>query len=600
MKAHQLLFQNVIDINPRTGIIKLHSLRMALVSTEAMGILRRDLVSTLGMERAKGFLMRYGWACGYHDGEAIQKMFDWDSKKELLFSGPFLHTLEGIVTVEPDILEFDDEKLYFTGYWLNSYEVEEHIRHFGTCNTPVCWTLVGYASGFLTKVFGKQVLVREKHCAGKKDDYCYYVAKTIDQWKEEEREDIRYYQAENLVSELDRVYNEIEKLNQMILHAEEIDKKLTNFMLEGKSLSFILGFLADVLDRSVVIEKGSLGEILEACFKDDTHEKYYKKWKLSKSIRRDVNLDTFELMANGFLLGKMVVIGNDKLEKHQHMIIERAINVCIIQLFHQRAIAQSIWKKKEDFLEDILEGTYNEDLLRRRAHDLDIRIGGHSRISVIQVSLKEELENVLSFIVLKYPHINAFLKRDSIVLILYEVEKDEPSVYEFLVDLKGLIEEKFKTLKVYISSGRAVQSLTELGKSYQDALQITRFLQLAYPSYSAVATFEQLEPITLFLKCTDQEELIFFCKKTIGKLIEYDQEQQANFLLTLKTYLDLNGNLYKTAQKLHLSISGLRYRLNRIEELCGIDLKDSAILFKFQLAVQIYFTLNLLGQKPFL
>lgn len=545
--------------------------------------------------------MRYGWACGYHDGEAIQKMFDWDSKEELILSGPSLHTLEGIVTVEPDELQFDSEKLYFTGYWSNSYEVEEHIRHFGTSDTPVCWTLVGYASGFLTKVFGKEVLVKEQQCVGKKDNRCFYVAKTIDQWEEEEREDLRYYQAENLFSELDRVYKEIQKLNQNILYAEEIHKKLTNFMLEGRSLSYILSFLADVLNRSVVIEKGNLGEILEACFKADTHENDYKMWKLSKSLHQNVKLDTFELKANGILLGKMLVIGSEYLSKQQQMIIERAINVCIIQMFHQRAIAQSIWKMKEDFLEDILDGKYDEDLLRRRANDLDIRIDGHSRVLAIKLSLKEELENVLSFIVLKHPHINAFLKRDSIILILQgESEKAGPNVYEFLVSLKVLIEEKFKILKVYISSGRVVQSLAELGKSYEDALRITRFLQLAYPSYNAVATFEQLEPIMLFLKCADPEELISFCKKTIGKLIEYDQTNQNNLLLTLKTYLDLNGNLHKTSQKLHLSIAGLRYRIKRIEELCGVNLKDGAISFNFQMAIQIYFALKLINQKPFL
>lgn len=81
MKAYQLLFDKLIDINPRTGMIKFNGKRMTLVSVEALGILRRDLVNTLGSARAKGFLMRYGWACGFKDGETIEKMYQWDSKK---------------------------------------------------------------------------------------------------------------------------------------------------------------------------------------------------------------------------------------------------------------------------------------------------------------------------------------------------------------------------------------------------------------------------------------------------------------------------------------------------------------------------------------
>jgi len=133
MKAHQLLFQNLIDINPRSGMMKLHSRRMALISTKALGILRRDLVSTLGMDRAKGFLMRYGWACGFNDGEVIQRMFQWDSKRELLLSGPSLHTLEGVGTVGADRLALNEEQIVFSVYWFDSYEAEEHIRYLGYC-----------------------------------------------------------------------------------------------------------------------------------------------------------------------------------------------------------------------------------------------------------------------------------------------------------------------------------------------------------------------------------------------------------------------------------------------------------------------------------
>lgn len=38
-------------------------------------------------------------------------------KEELLLAGPYLHTLEGTATVEPDIIEFDEKILHFTGRW---------------------------------------------------------------------------------------------------------------------------------------------------------------------------------------------------------------------------------------------------------------------------------------------------------------------------------------------------------------------------------------------------------------------------------------------------------------------------------------------------
>lgn len=41
MKASRLSFDNMIDINARTGMISVKGKRMALMSTEALGLLRR-------------------------------------------------------------------------------------------------------------------------------------------------------------------------------------------------------------------------------------------------------------------------------------------------------------------------------------------------------------------------------------------------------------------------------------------------------------------------------------------------------------------------------------------------------------------------------
>lgn len=592
------MFQNLIDINPRTGIISFHSQRMALMSTEALGILRRDLVSTLGMERAKGFLMRYGWACGYNDGDAISKMFPWESKRELLLSGPALHTLEGIVTVEVEKLEFDEENITFCGHWKNSYEAEEHIRHFGFGDSPVCWTLVGYASGFVRRVFGKEVLAKEIKCRGKRDEHCYFMIKAVHEWDEKEREDLRYYHTESLVSELDRMYNQLRTLNQSILRSEEVYKKLTDLMLEGKTLPNLLNYLSEKINRSVVIEKDSLNEMVECAFRNKKHREAYRKGKEEKeglNFQESLSTEAFPLMASGLKMGNLVVIGDKPLSQEERMIIERSNNVFTIYLFHQRSIAQSIWKMKEDFFEDILDGHYDEKFLKRRAQDLDIRIDDSARVIALKVTPKKETENVLDYILHKNPELNCFLKRDTIVIIATGWG-DGKQVRPFLEQLKESLEEKFKCKRFYIGSGRVVHSLPDLGTSYQDALRIADFLQLAYPVYSSMATFEQLEPIILFVKGGDQEELIAFCRKTLGKLIEHDHVNQGNLLQTLKTFLANNGNLRKTAKDLHLSITGLRYRLERIESLCGVDLKDGNELFKLHLALQIHFTLQMIRQ----
>ena len=47
---------------------------------------------------------------------------------------------------------------------------------------------------------------------------------------------------------------------------------------------------------------------------------------------------------------------------------------------------------------------------------------------------------------------------------------------------------------------------------------------------------------------------------------------------TLYVFLANGGNLEKTAMDITLSLSGLRYRLQKIEELLGHDLRDPFII----------------------
>ncbi|MSQ32406.1 MAG: hypothetical protein EXR59_04115 [Dehalococcoidia bacterium] len=68
---------------------------------------------------------------------------------------------------------------------------------------------------------------------------------------------------------------------------------------------------------------------------------------------------------------------------------------------------------------------------------------------------------------------------------------------------------------------------------------------------------------------SDMAELIF------QPLVEYDRAHQSDLLHTLNVFLKCGGNQSKTSLELFLHRSSLLYRLRRIEELSGFDLKDN-------------------------
>ncbi|WP_158738097.1 XylR N-terminal domain-containing protein [Alteribacillus sp. YIM 98480] len=590
MRAHQLLFDNLIDINPRTGMITFNQKRMALVSVEGLGLLRRDLINTLGMERAKGFLMRYGWAWGMKDGESIASMYEWETQEELMLAGPVLHTLEGVVTVEPDMIEATESSLHFTGFWRNSFEAVEHINHYGYSTDTVCWILVGYASGYLTSTFGKDVIVYEDKCAGKGDDYCRFVAKTMDHLEEKHKKDMRYYKAESLASELDRAYNELHEINKNIMESDKIQEELTNLFLEDKDFSETIDFVAKTLNKSIVVDY--YNQIIESAFLKEEDKVVYDNWadKSIYSEEKQNDIATFPIRANNVNLGRMVIIGHEKMRNKDQFIIKRALGVFTIQLFHQWKITRSLWKKKEEFFEEMLNHVDNETF-EKRSHLFNFRPDSLNRVLSIKIEPKTNCKEVLQFLNTTYADKDVFSKGQYIIIILSKEDAEHSK--EVASSIAKSLHKKFPAAAVYIGVGRESQSLQSLTKSYQDACTISDFIQLTQPSENRISFYEDIEPVIMFLKGTDQKELIDFYQKTIGELVEYDQTSQTNLLLTLKSYLDNNGNLQQTADDLHLSIAGLRYRLERIENLCDVDLKSGPGRFQCQLAIQIYFAIKI-------
>ena len=90
-----------------TGQIWLHEHRMLLVHAEAQASLRKELIDTLGMDRAQGLLTRMGYASGVRDAELARIRAQDSSDLEAFMTGPQLHTLEGIVRVTPIKLQLD-------------------------------------------------------------------------------------------------------------------------------------------------------------------------------------------------------------------------------------------------------------------------------------------------------------------------------------------------------------------------------------------------------------------------------------------------------------------------------------------------------------
>lgn len=172
------------------GRIWLAGQRMVLMHAASLGTLRRELMQALGPAATRRLLLRAGYASGERDA-ALARQLRPDADMFSMFAvGPQLHMLEGAVRVTPEVLELDVAAGHFHGEfrWDHSWEVETHLRDFGPHPEPVCWMLLGYASGYTSAFMGRPVVYKEVQCVGCGHSHCRIEGHPVADWPDGEGE----------------------------------------------------------------------------------------------------------------------------------------------------------------------------------------------------------------------------------------------------------------------------------------------------------------------------------------------------------------------------------------------------------------------------
>ncbi len=92
-----------------------------------------------------------------------------------------------------------------------------------------------------------------------------------------------------------------------------------------------------------------------------------------------------------------------------------------------------------------------------------------------------------------------------------------------------------------------------------------------------VIAFEQTGAYRLLLSAMadNPQELQRFYEETVAPLVAYDEQYDTDLVLTVETFLEADGNVAGAAQRLFTHRHTVRYRLERVRDLCGHDVGSS-------------------------
>lgn len=99
--------------------------------------------------------------------------------------------------------------------------------------------------------------------------------------------------------------------------------------------------------------------------------------------------------------------------------------------------------------------------------------------------------------------------------------------------------------------------------------------------------YQHLGLYYLLSKSNNLDEMYTYYTEYLEPILMYDTQNNALLLATLEAYLQCNGNVAKTAQKIFVHRNTLLYRLNQIRELTGMDLDDAMIRMHYLTAILV-------------
>lgn len=615
----------------KNGSILIEDDRSILISISAFGMLRQNLIENIGLERMKGFLIRYGWELGQEDAKKALKQ-SFNTIKDYVDYGPILHKMRGHAEIGITKLETKQHdgkiSILLEGTWKDSYEAEEHLRKFGLAHSPVCYTMLGYASGYLSSICNQMVVFKEISCQAEGHDHCICIGKSLDLWDGEVDDELQFFQESPIVKELELTYEKLLEEKSNLEQTMNIHKKLTEVALQGKDLQSITEVVYQETATPVLISDVRHHPLafrgLSSSYIDRVNEELISYLQRKQTFINEEGVKVFQkiretkwihleqhtwLITPVYLQNKIngycSFIYLDQQVSHSRiheMIVERFALVSSQLLQNEVMKFETEQRMMGSFFDEILRGEYqDEEEILRRGSFIQLDLAQPYRIVMIKYQVQENnlqteftfheemVKETAGYFKNKIGNILVGHRTKSIIALIpasgIETEGIETSIEHFLCYLA----ERFPDSVFFAGISKEYDRIAHAKDSYHEAYTALRVATRK----NNIMLFDSLGMVGPLINQNNEKEIRRLAHNLLGPLVENVDQKKLDLIKTLYQFLENGGNLEQTASDTALSLSGLRYRISRIEDLLKRNLRSPFYNYQLYLALQ---SLILIGE----
>jgi len=593
-----------------------HNEEQKIATTSAtMGLLRKELISNLGMTGAKAFLLKYGWNLGVeYAKEVLQKP---TKLEEMLNKGEILPFENGQILkmVSERTIETDENgkviSIFATGKWTDSYEVKEHLKNHEESDYPVCYTLAGLVSGFTSLITKRKVYVKEVKCRAMGHDECCYEMRMEEEWQgdTEMLEEIKLYNESSFIEKFNFT-------NKLFLDQREYLEKVSTFqaVLTAKlaarhSIEEIVGTVSKTLEIPVSIEDLNFKVRIFEGIKPDLYNALHTDFINYISCPSSEEIQTNEriFIIRGKLHNRLVtpiviqnetmgymsfIYSNQSVELEKDMLfLQLAASSAAIYFLTEKASGLSVENVKGYFLEQLLLKQYSSGTsMIYRGYLMGIDLKEPFYLASLEFSSEQQdvfydqvMQSITRNLDLQSYPILATVFNGQIVMLLPKVDE----LNFMLESILNHLNNAFRHTKFRFGISNVSESIECITESLEEAQSV-----LKVNNQDPIVFFENANIIGTLINSKNMSIIRRKAQKEIQPILQLKAGKRHELLKTMYIFLRNGGNLQQTISDLSLSMSGLMYRISKIEKLLNKELRNPITAYELLLMLD---ALKILG-----
>ncbi|WP_223635524.1 helix-turn-helix domain-containing protein [Planococcus sp. 4-30] len=588
---------------PSQKLRKRGSVAMPLAAFSAW---QKQLVKMLGPAKVKKNFFQFGWSQGAEMAQIVSGREDLDLISQML-QGAEMHEALGQAHVRIDakkveIVGNEVISVLFKGSWTNSFEAEHYIKEDTAAVKPVCYMLCGFASGYISTLIGKDVFFKEHACEASGDVACQWEGKLLKDWHRDEYDSFMGTDPEEDASRFLQLEEERNRLQMVI----DIHNELTEELIRSNSLKNILGILKRYISNPIIIEnqKGQITDsenitLEEAAKLQASFHKRLKEWPIQKT-------DLFQFEHTSRLTAPIYIQNqiagycsfiykqdDQPPEEIDRMILGRLTSISTLVYLNNKNIMEANARTKGILFEKMLtDGFESKEQIIRELNLLNIDASGDYHVAYLALGYSDfnEEDNLSTFTNIYEEVVQFFQERNYEVLQVQRANGilcfiPEAAEHALMQDGPTIFYERIKRsypkIHCHVGVSSTCNDLGSVVDQMKEAMTAARFTTAHQPTMS----FNELGILGILIHSQEEQAIRKIAELQLGRLYG-DSEQQKDYMLTLYEFLMNGGNLELTSANLLLSVSGLRYRINRISDIANVDLRDSQKQFDLLLALK--------------